>query len=293
MPRRAAAEDSSAMKLGLVGFGVVGHAVAEVFGTARLAIYDKFQRDYNSTAQRAAMDDQDLVFVAVPTPEGADGGADIGQVEEVVSWVRAPLCIKSTVPPGTTDMLARQYHKTICFSPEFVGETPWHPFKTAATPGFIVAGGPRAAAQRILQAYQERLGPAPRYWLTNAKTAEMAKYMQNCFLATKVAFANQFFELAQALEIDFTELRELWLQDPRVGRSHTLVTEERGFGGRCLPKDLAAMVALGRQVGGAPLLEAVQRYNRAVRARAALAAEAVGTTARLPELNGANPRPAA
>ncbi len=281
------------MKLGLVGYGVVGHAVAELFGEERLANYDKFQPHYNSPAQRAAMEERDLVFVAVPTPESNDGAADIAQVEEVVSWVRAPLCIKSTVPPGTTDMLARKYHKTICFSPEFVGETPWHPFKSVAMPGFIVAGGPRAAAQRVLRAYQERLGPAPRYWLTSAKTAEMAKYMQNCFLATKVAFANQCFELAQALGIEFTELRELWLQDPRVGRSHTLVTEERGFGGRCLPKDLAAMVALGRQMGGAPLLEAVQRYNRDVRLRAALAPESVETTAQAPELNGANPRLAA
>lgn len=260
------------MKIGLVGFGVVGHALARLFGgEEQLAIYDKFRRGYNSAAQRAAMDSQELVFVAVPTPEAPDGSADVSQVEDVVGWVQAPVCIKSTVPPGTTDMLAHKYRKLVCFSPEYVGETAWHPLKYVESHGFIIAGGPREAARLVLRAYQERLGPETRYLLTTAKTAEMAKYMENCFLAMKVAFTNQFFDLARLLGIDFNELRELWLQDPRISRSHTLVTAERGFGGRCLPKDLAAVVALARRLGGAPLLEAVQRYNREIRAQAAVA----------------------
>ncbi|MGH9534497.1 MAG: hypothetical protein ACRD2E_06535 [Terriglobales bacterium] len=279
------------MRIGVVGFGVVGHALAELFGgPQRLAIYDKFQHGYDTAAHRAAVDEQELVFVAVPTPEGGDGSADISQVAEVAGWVRAPVCIKSTVPPGTTELLSRKYSKGMCFSPEYVGETPWHPLKTVETHGFVLIGGPHEAAQRVLQAYQERLGPAPRYYLTTARTAEMVKYMENCFLATKVAFANQFYDLARGLGIDFTELRELWLQDTRIGRSHTLVTAERGFGGRCLPKDLAAMVALGRRLGGAPLLEAVQHYNREVRTRAvaAMARDAAATGGA--EVNGVDTR---
>lgn len=286
-----AGEETSAMRIGLVGFGVVGHALARLFGSEEeLAIYDKFRRGYNSAAHRTAVDTTDLTFVAVPTPEAPDGSADISQVEEVASWVQAPMCIKSTVPPGTTDMLAHKYGKAICFSPEYVGETTWHPFKAVESHGFVIVGGPREAALRVLRAYQERLGPEPRYWLTKAKTAEMAKYMENCFLATKVAFTNQFFDLARALDIDFNELRELWLQDGRIGRSHTLVTAERGFGGRCLPKDLAAVVALARRLGGAPLLEAVQRYNREVRAQNAAAPAVALTAAGSGEVNGRDSR---
>ena len=103
---------------------------------------------------------------------------------------------------------------------------------------------------------------------TDAKTAELCKYMENAFLATKVAFVNQFYDLAEAWGVDYTELRELWLEDERIGRSHTLVTEERGYRGRCLPKDMAAIIQAARQVGGAPLLEAVDRYNDEVCRRA-------------------------
>jgi UDP-glucose 6-dehydrogenase len=88
--------------------------------------------------------------------------------------------------------------------------------------------------------------------------------MENCFLATKVAFVNQFYDIATAMNVDFDELRELWLSDERIGRSHTLVTEERGFRGRCLPKDMKAMISLMRQFGGAPLLESVLAYNNEV-----------------------------
>ncbi len=279
------------MKIGLVGFGVVGHALAQLFGgEPQLAIYDKFRHGYNTAAHQNAINQRDLVFVAVPTPQASDGSADISQVEEVVSWVEAPLCIKSTVPPGTTDMLAHKFGKTVCFSPEYVGETPWHPMKSVQSHGFVIVGGPRAAAQHVLRAYQERLGPEPRFWLTQAKTAEMAKYMENCFLATKVAFANQFYDLATALGIDFHELRELWLQDARIGRTHTVVTADRGFGGRCLPKDLAAMVALARRLGGAPLLEAVQDYNRELRARTPAPPRAEWAAGERAAVNGADSR---
>jgi UDPglucose 6-dehydrogenase len=85
--------------------------------------------------------------------------------------------------------------------------------------------------------------------------------MENSFLATKVAFVNQFYDLAKAFNVNYHELRELWLADERIGRSHTIVTEERGYRGRCLPKDVAALISAARNVGGAPLLEAVDSYN--------------------------------
>jgi UDP-glucose 6-dehydrogenase len=88
--------------------------------------------------------------------------------------------------------------------------------------------------------------------------------MENCFLATKVAFVNQFFALSGCFNVDWEELRQLWLLDPRIGESHTTVTSERGFRGRCLPKDMAAIIAASRPFGGAPLLESVQEFNRSI-----------------------------
>ncbi|MGH9543073.1 MAG: hypothetical protein ACRD2H_14475 [Terriglobales bacterium] len=259
------------MEIGIVGFGVVGHALSALFGgEGRVRIYDKFLRGYNGAAEREAVNRAEVAFIAVPTPMAADGSADVSAVEEVVAWLQASaVCIKSTVPPGTTDALSLKYAKPLCFSPEYVGETQWHPFKYIENHGFVIIGGPRPHAQHVLRAYQEVLGPKPRYVLTQAKLGEMAKYMENCFLATKVAFANQFFDLAAAMQIDFDELRELWLLDERVGRSHTVVTAERGFGGRCLPKDLSALIAAAKRFGGAPLLEAVQQFNETSRMRVA------------------------
>ncbi|TAM84003.1 MAG: hypothetical protein EPN47_04135 [Acidobacteria bacterium] len=254
-----------AMKLGIVGFGVVGKALAKVFrferGNSNLVIYDKFVRGMNTPRRRDALQQCDLVFIAVPTPEGADGRCDLSAIEEVVSWVAPVMCVKSTVPPGTVDRLAEQTGKAICFSPEYVGETTWHPLKGIESHGFIIVGGDQSARQLVVQAYQQFLGPLPHYYITDAKTAELCKYMENAFLATKVAFVNQFYDIAQGLGVDFNELRELWLADDRIGRSHTVVTAERGYRGRCLPKDMASIIQVARQAGGAPLLEAVDRFN--------------------------------
>ncbi len=122
-------------------------------------------------------------------------------------------------------------------------------------------------AERVFSAYRPMVPRDFRFVQTDATTAELCKYMENCFLATKVAFVNQFYDIACRLRVDFEQLRALWLLDQRVGYSHTTVTRERGFGGRCLPKDVQALVTLMGQNGSAPLLEAVLAYNNALRSK--------------------------
>lgn len=253
------------MKIGIVGYGVVGSALGRLFGEQKqhaVFLYDKFQAGLSDRSHRAAINACDLAFVAVPTPIGADGiSCDVSAVEECVQWIEAPICVKSTILPGTCERLSSQYGRDVAFSPEYVGESHWHPWKQIDSHGFVIVGGPAPVRRLVLAAYQSCLGPEVQYLQTDSRTAELCKYMENCFLATKVAFVNQFFDVAGALGVDYQELRELWLTDARIGRSHTMVTEERGFRGKCLPKDLRAMVSLMRQHGGAPLLEAVLQYN--------------------------------
>jgi UDPglucose 6-dehydrogenase len=269
------------MSIGIVGYGVVGKALARLFGHeaegADVRVYDKFLAGMNSAESKDAIQTCDLVFVAVPTPQSPDGSCDVSAVEEVVSWVNPPICLKSTVPPGTVNRLIEATGKRICFSPEYVGESRWHPWKGIESHGFVIVGGEKSVCDLVVRTYQEYLGPLVRYHMTDAKTAELCKYMENTFLATKVAFVNQFYDLALAYGVNFNELRELWLADERVGRSHTIVTEERGYRGRCLPKDMSAIIRAAKAVGGAPLLEAVARYNDEVCRRSDEAREKTGS----------------
>lgn len=261
------------MKIGIVGNGVVGRALATLLSSSKqncLFIYDKFQPENSAEEQKSAINACDLVFVAVPTPTAPDGiSCDTSAVYEAVSWITPPICIKSTIPPGTVDDLTAKSGKPIAFSPEYVGESLFHPWKKMDAYEFVIVGGPAEIRSLVLKAYQNCMGPEVHFYPTEkARTAELCKYMENCFLATKVSFVNQFYDIAQAIGVNFDEVRELWLVDPRIGRSHSYVTEERGFRGRCLPKDVRALVAAMRRHGGAPLLEAVLTYNEEVCRRA-------------------------
>lgn len=255
------------MKIGIVGYGTVGKAMHQLFQDA--VIYSREAGDVGIEQRRQAINACDLVFVCVPTPMSPDGSCDLSAVREVTDWIEGPvICLKSTVPPGTINELARKTGKKICFSPEYVGETRWHPWKDIRQAGFVIVGGEREPADVVVEAYQEVLGPEARYYVTNAVTAELTKYMENCFYATKVTFVNQFFDLATLFGVDFHELRELWLLDERVGRSHSMVTRERGFSGKCLPKDLSAIIAESKKLGYVPeFLEAVQAFNEKLRAQ--------------------------
>ena len=175
------------------------------------------------------------------------------------------MCIKSTVVPGTVNRLASITGKRIVFSPEYVGETPFHKSKQTQEPDLVAVGGDLDTCELVLDAYRSVLGPQPQYFVTDSVTAELSKYMENCFFATKVAFVAEFYLLAKHFGANFTQMREIWVADTRVGRSHSTVVSKPGFGGRCLPKDLSAIIYQARQQGETPtLLEAVQILNNSL-----------------------------
>jgi UDPglucose 6-dehydrogenase len=261
-------------KVGVVGGGVVGSATRTLCGPETV-IYDPNHEQYADNRDR--INDCDVVFVAVPTPMGESGVCDTSIVEEVVSWVEAPLIvIRSTVAPGTTDRLRETYRKRIVFQPEYLGETPAHVFGDMAERGFIVLGGPREDVSAAADFYKYYYNAYVRFYFCDAVTAEVAKYMENAFYAMKVTFVNEFYDIAQVHGVDFNELREIWLADPRISRDHTFVyPEDRGFSGKCLPKDCNAILQSSWQRGYVPqFLKACLEINEAFRKRNAVSRDA-------------------
>jgi UDPglucose 6-dehydrogenase len=255
-------------RVGIVGYGVVGKAHHDAFVAANIetAVFDKYDPRYSGTTEAEAVNRCDLVFIAVPTPSGSDGSCDLSAVEEAVGWIERPICIKSTIPPGTTNRLVAETQKRIVFSPEYTGETAFHPHKGRLSANVVAVGGYKETAELVVHIYTRVLGPQPIYIITDAVTAELAKYMENCFFATKVAFVAQFYLLAHSFGADFTSMREIWAADDRIGRSHSTVVGSPGFAGRCLPKDLSAILAAAKAKNcSAPLLEAVDCLNRSLR----------------------------
>jgi len=229
-----------------------------------------------SEQQRRA-NECELAVICVPTPMSEDGSVDLSIVEDVFKWLTVPLVlIKSTIPPGTSERLYQAHlDKRIVFSPEFIGEGGYNvPFwkdwphpTDASLHSFVILGGMRSDCLEVADFLKPILGPDCRFMFTDWRTAELVKYTENAFLATKVSFCNELYDIAQTFGADYDELRELWLLDGRVGRSHTLVyRDSRGFGGKCLPKDVNGIVKASEKAGYEPkLLKAVLKFNETLR----------------------------
>ncbi len=239
--------------IGIIGGGAVGKAISAYYPAA--LIYDKY-RPVDPIEKVAA---QDYIFVAVPTPFQG-GQADLTEMDDAIaSTVRhltnpsqQIIIIKSTVVPGTTERYQIQYPQAnFAFNPEFLTE------KTAvedfAKPDKQVLGytaKTESRAQEIL----ENLPPAPFMHAYPAKTCELAKYAINSFYAFKVIFANTLYELCDCLGVDYNYVREAVVRDKRIIDSHFDVLHGgyRGYGGKCLPKDIRTLVWFGNKYGFNP-----------------------------------------
>lgn len=202
------------------------------------------------------------IFVCVPTPMNPDGSCSTKIVESVVLGLNEAayklnkhvvVCIKSTVPPGTTEMLDKQCeHLSVCFNPEFLTErNSSSDFKNQDR---IIIGGPRRGT-KILKAMYEISYPDVPVTKTSSMIAEMVKYTTNISLAIKVALANELSQICQKLDIDYDKVIEYATKDKRLGHSHWAVPGpdgKAGFGGSCFPKDINALMYIAKKLGVDP-----------------------------------------
>ena len=246
-----------------MGYGVVGRSLGRLFGNSAVTL------DLEATDEdRERINACEVAFVCVPTPPAADLGCDTSIVEQCVDWIESPLIvIRSTVSPGTTERLGRETGKRILFQPEYLGETVQHPLTDLAQRTFIILGGASADCAAVADIYQRYYHSELRFYFSHSRTAELAKYMENAFYALKVTFCNEFFDIARALDVDYHRLRELWLADARISRDHTFVyPDNRGFSGKCLPKDTSAIIQTCEDNGFLPpLLQRVMDINESHR----------------------------
>lgn len=218
-----------------------------------------------------ALDDADVVFVCVPTPYTPGHGFDDSHLLQAVRALRGShtIVIKSTVLPGTTQLLQSQMpqHRFL-FNPEFLREaTAWEDF---IAPDRQIVGW-TAASQPVAQDVMDLLPRAPFERICLADEAEMAKYVANSFLAIKVSYANEVFDLCSRLHIDYDSVRAIVGADARIGDSHFDVHDNgyRGYGGKCLPKDSKTLLDLARSVGlELAVLGAADEVNESLRAAA-------------------------
>ena len=212
--------------IGIVGQGFVGSAIYKgLKNFHKILTYDLDKEKCNS-AHKELCSKSDIIFMCLPTPNEKFPEIDI------------------------------------CFSPEFLTEA--NSFDDFKNQTRIIIGGPRLASEAVKQMFRKAFPSIPIV-KTETKIAEMVKYFTNCFLASKVTFANQMFQVCTDNNIDYNKVCEYALHDKRIGKSHLSVPGpdgDLGFGGHCFPKDLAAMIAFGSSAGGdIDFLKAVQDYN--------------------------------
>lgn len=270
--------------IGIFGQGFVGTAVKEgLKDHFDVMTYDKFRSDLSSSTAHSIARSCDIVFVCVPTPMNSDGSCNIDIVTSVIDEIdslaalrtkqnKLIAVIKSTVPPGTTEMLDdRSKNIDVAFVPEFLTEA--NSINDFKNPTRIIIGARRPASS-VVKALFQKVFPKVPIIKTGSKTAETVKYMTNCFLATKVSFANEMYQVCEKLDIDYDKVVEYAKYDSRLGSSHWSVPGPvsvdgeliSGFGGHCLAKDINCMINLAEQLDVEPLvMSAVWKKNLEVR----------------------------
>lgn len=241
------------MSILIVGYGNVGKNLKKEWGVLDIDTYDKYKLETNTKKDKK----YDIAVICVDTPYlSCDDVCDVREVKNAIMDNDADIyIIKSTVLPGTTDRFCEETGKTILFSPEYYGTT--H-FTNNYLFDFTILGGDKEAGKKVVQCLQKVYDGRHRFFLTDAKTAELCKYMENAFLATKVSFCQEFFEIAEKIGVNYEELRELFVADPRVDPSQTYVFRDHPYWkSHCYDKDIPAIA----EAYDAKLLKAVIAFN--------------------------------
>ncbi len=264
--------------IGIVGQGFVGNAVKQVFSQHYpVHTFDLVESKSSCRDLAQLVIKSDVVFVCLPTPMEKTGECDVSLVEETVSLIETtakyrykkdfPVLIKSTIPPGTTKKLVEQNpYSNIVFNPEFLTEA--NAVEDYHNQERVVLGINTKDCNHIGSMFN-KVFPNATVIKTKSSVAEMVKYVTNCFLSTKVSFANEIYQVCHELNIDYGKVIEYSKYDKRLGNSHWNVPGpdgDFGYGGHCFPKDMAALKFLANFLGvDTSVLDGVIKKNDQVR----------------------------
>jgi len=271
-------------KIGVIGNGFVGGAVEFGFSPnvgcdAEVRVYDK-NPNKSTHGLEETVNKSDFIFLSVPTPANEDGSINLDILEgalkdinEVHNGRDNAIIIRSTVIPGTTWALQTKYPQlNILFNPEFLTERSAN-FDFINQSRFIIGNSGQqiswAKSEEFVELLKERFGDCIAVQETNYETAELIKYMSNCFFATKVSFMNEMYQIAEKVDANWDEAISGFVADGRVGHSHMNVPGHDGkfgFGGSCFPKDIQAMIDFAEMFGLNPsVLKGAWEKNLEVR----------------------------
>jgi len=264
------------MKIGIIGNGFVGQAIVHGFilHTDDILVYDKDPKR-STHSMKELVKNSDIIFICVPTPMFESGECDLSIVESVVEELsqhndidQKTIVIKSTVVPGTSEKLANKYlNMNFVFNPEFLTERRAR-LDFINTSRIVLGSNKIHALETVEKLYRNRFPYVPII-KTDFGTAQLIKYMANCFFATKISFMNEMKQICDAINGDWNKAMEGLMTDYRIGNSHTDVPGhdgDLGFGGKCFPKDINAMIKKAEELGVEPtVMKGAWEKNKQVR----------------------------
>jgi UDPglucose 6-dehydrogenase len=257
------------MRIGIIGSGFVGSAIAHAHSKDELLINDPKHPRSVSLSEFTACD---AIYICVPSPSTEDGHCDAGILEEVLKNLlfiniatQIPLISKVTAPPSVYARLQKKYPNLV-HAPEFLtAKNAMWDYKFGK---FAIVGGDEYWCKKAIDVIHTGLVEIRKedIQITDIKTASLYKYLANNFLAMKVTFMNDFYELAEVEEIEWEGVTKLIRKDDRIGDTHLSVPGndgQYGWGGFCFPKDVAAICEEAIDLGlDFPLMQQVEMINK-------------------------------
>lgn len=224
-----------------------------------------FTTDVNSAVRNSS-----IIFIAVGTPQGLNGNANLEYVRNTAESIAKAMdgfkiiVTKSTVPVGTADQIR-----------QWMSEKTSHPFAVLSNPEFmkegaavedfmkpdrVVLGGDDAEALEIIkELYEPFLRTGNQILVMDSRSAEMSKYAANAMLATKISFINEVSRLCEYMGADINDVRRAIALDRRIGQH--FIFPGVGYGGSCFPKDIRAIISMGGDQEEMSLMKAVEQVN--------------------------------
>ena len=260
------------MIIGIIGMGFVGDAVYQKFKLFGDVLYNDIIAEKSIASINEIVSKTNYIFLCLPTPMNKDGSCNINIIENTLKEIvnlgyDQYVIIKSTVIPGTTDYLAKKFKSIkVIHNPEFLTER--NSVNDYTNQKRIILGGKKANTKSLKKIFNKVFSNIHIIEI-KAIESEIIKYFINTFLATKVSFANEIFEICSRLDIDYQMILKIVLGDDRIGKSHLNVPGhdgKLGFGGSCFPKDLRALMFLANQLNiSLPILNATFKKNTQLR----------------------------